>query len=318
MGLTVSMYGYDPARVLALRTETLRAIEALGTVRSSDPAAANAVRIARLTRQNLEEGWMPLLGAITTSTAMSAWRSHGLDADELLDAIGAIVATFDAVSTWVRTGGMDELTDGELVTRLATVTDELAVGLERTGAVDAPLERFDRLLAEVVRRARVGGGEFAHLAWTQLGPTGTTALLDAVTRLDEVRDMGLMNGNERRRHAIRNGLGVLLAAMTTAVPACTSVLAERVAASGLVLDLALSPSAKFSPSALATLAQRAVLHITGDRTIGGQLPVIDLTPQTNRLLRQVAGHPDAATELLRDRTVLRAIATSRRLDADVV
>ena len=76
----VSVYGYDPARVEVLHHRTREALAALATIRSDDPAAADAMLAVARTRDTLEHGWMPFIEAIRTSTVMNAWR-HALDGD---------------------------------------------------------------------------------------------------------------------------------------------------------------------------------------------------------------------------------------------
>ncbi len=70
--------GYEPGRVSELSRRTLEAIDSLGSLASSDPAAAEAIRTVRLTRGNLEDQWMPALRDIERSDAMVRWRTSRL------------------------------------------------------------------------------------------------------------------------------------------------------------------------------------------------------------------------------------------------
>ncbi len=72
--------GYDIERVRALAHRTAEAIDHLRSIRSDDPAAAEAMRTLRLARRNLEDLWMPTLRQIQRSEAMLTWRCSGLDA----------------------------------------------------------------------------------------------------------------------------------------------------------------------------------------------------------------------------------------------
>jgi len=107
---------YDPDRLRALGQRTLDAIAAFDSIRSTDPAAAGAMRAARLARHNLEDLWMPAIRRVERSDAMVSWigarpghrRSPGhpapddaltgaapeplrsLSDDELLDLVDAI------------------------------------------------------------------------------------------------------------------------------------------------------------------------------------------------------------------------------------
>lgn len=65
--------GYDLRRVRALGHRTLDAIAALDAVGSTDPAAADALRVIRLARRNLEDLWMPAIRDIERSNAMIDW-----------------------------------------------------------------------------------------------------------------------------------------------------------------------------------------------------------------------------------------------------
>lgn len=71
---------YDPERIRALRRSTLAAIDELADHRCADPLAADAMRAVRLTRQNLEEQWMPLLDRIAASPALVTWTPAATEA----------------------------------------------------------------------------------------------------------------------------------------------------------------------------------------------------------------------------------------------
>ncbi len=71
--------GYDPARVSVLSRHAAEALDALGQLGSTDPAAAEATRTVRLTRRNLEDRWMPALRDIERSDAMIGWRASQLN-----------------------------------------------------------------------------------------------------------------------------------------------------------------------------------------------------------------------------------------------
>jgi hypothetical protein len=66
-------FGYDPQRVRTLSHHTAAAIDQLRSIRSDDPAAADALRTIKLTRRNLEELWMPTLLQIVRSDALESW-----------------------------------------------------------------------------------------------------------------------------------------------------------------------------------------------------------------------------------------------------
>ena len=80
------------------------------SIRSSDPAAASAMRAVVLTRRNLEDHWLPLIMAIRASNAMVTWSSSVLGG--LADLAGRLGQwlTFDDNTT--------------TVSRFATLNDE--------------------------------------------------------------------------------------------------------------------------------------------------------------------------------------------------
>jgi|TARA_R110002110_G_scaffold75033_1_gene198419 hypothetical protein len=67
--------GYHPQRVDALNWHAREAIADLISIRSSDPAAASAMRAVVQARHNLEDQWLPLIMAIRASNAMVTWSS---------------------------------------------------------------------------------------------------------------------------------------------------------------------------------------------------------------------------------------------------
>ncbi len=94
--------GYEPERVVQLSRRTLEAIDTLGDLTSTDPAAAEAIRTIRLTRSNLEDHWMPALRDIEASDTMVRWRASRLGPFGLrsLSALG------DSLPDHLRPGGL--------------------------------------------------------------------------------------------------------------------------------------------------------------------------------------------------------------------
>ena len=88
----VPTVGYDPARLAVLRTHTIAAIESLRWLTSDDPAAWEAVLAARVTREHLEQIWMPLIDRIIGSDAMVTWQGADLG-EELADVAREILAS---------------------------------------------------------------------------------------------------------------------------------------------------------------------------------------------------------------------------------
>lgn len=69
--------GYQPELVRALERRVRVVVDDLVGVRSSDPAAAEAVSVVAVVRSHLETSWLPLLGRIAASTAMTASGGGG-------------------------------------------------------------------------------------------------------------------------------------------------------------------------------------------------------------------------------------------------
>jgi hypothetical protein len=95
----VSRVGYDPARLAALRARAIAAIGSLRTVVSDDPAAWDAVLTARMTRDHLEQTWLPLIDRIAGSDAMVTWRRADLrGALGSLEAVRALMVLLTVAS----------------------------------------------------------------------------------------------------------------------------------------------------------------------------------------------------------------------------
>ncbi len=134
---------YDPVRIRRLSAHTMASIDALAMLRSSDPAAAGAVRCARLLRHNLEDLWMPLLRRIETSTAMVTWLAGALSTVEsgremIVDWIeDRATRPRDSDSTYAA------IDDDELLVLISFIDDD---GLPSGGP--------ERLASELARRVR--------------------------------------------------------------------------------------------------------------------------------------------------------------------
>jgi hypothetical protein len=197
---------YDPDRLRALGQRTLDAIAALDSIRSSDPAAAGAMRAARLARRNLEELWMPAIRRIERSDAMVSrigvdlgeqWRRtprrpspadtrsrptpgplRSLSDDELLDLVDAI----DRLLTDAPLDGERTDTYGADTLPAKYDLDVLAEELARRVRDDRSFRR--RLLAhapqtvvvgQLVGRAPFPTGFVADLVVSLAGPVGARA-----------------------------------------------------------------------------------------------------------------------------------------------
>ena len=91
--MSAGFIGYDPVRVLQLRTRVITAIEALRGVTSTDDAAADASTTARGVRANLEGPCLALLDRIIASDALLTWLSSFGGFDTLAPALTPAQAT---------------------------------------------------------------------------------------------------------------------------------------------------------------------------------------------------------------------------------
>jgi hypothetical protein len=237
--------GFDPDGVRALGRRTDEAIRGLDAIRSSDPAAAHAMRVLRLTRQTLADHWMPLIRTIESSTAMTRWAAHPLNLDHSgrlraatwlvdtsLQSVGpAIDAAFAAV--------LSRLDDDELLRRLEELCDSHA----RSGTpIDPNDERWvtmiGALAAELdVRLADDRDGSFRR-ALVRAAPgvplialaVGPSSLLDRST-FDLARAMLAVEPWVAELHPFVYEAAVegLLASLRSSPDACLDLLTDELA-----------------------------------------------------------------------------------------
>ena len=91
--MSAGFIGYDPVRILQLRSRVVAAIEALRAVASTDEAAADATASARGVRANLEGPCLALLDRIIASDALLTWLSAFGGFDTLAPALTPAQAT---------------------------------------------------------------------------------------------------------------------------------------------------------------------------------------------------------------------------------
>lgn len=116
---------YDPGRLAPLRDSAAAAFRHLLDARSTEPAAASALRVAASVRGNLEHHWLPAIDRLLASDAMTSWRAVAPPwADGLVGrALGVAIAehAVDLMSRY-----RDELADELLVVLLGAASDEAA------------------------------------------------------------------------------------------------------------------------------------------------------------------------------------------------
>ena len=261
--------GYEPNRIHHLTRRTLEAIDTLGALASSDPAAADAMRTIRLTRRNLEDHWMPALRAIESSDAMVRWRaSH--------------VSTFGLRSGSPAHGPPDHLrtrTDGsatiperrrqwllarlDLLERRAMAADaDRRSGIDAAGTpAPAALEELGRRLSWWVARDDGFATELAALSTSNMlvGRLLDNPGFPISFRSEIVRRMAAPNGPDtgidRDRYAA--SLGAAVASLVDDPAACLDLLLDQPTAYALAAwdDLADTALSDFVASGLG----RAVL-----------------------------------------------------------
>lgn len=320
----MSLHGYDPARVLLLRARTLGSIDALEAIRSSDPEASEAVRVARLARRTLEDTWLPAIDAIHHSTAMRTWRQEiGLGTVTGVRLLARLVDTFGARSTWMTTSPLAHLDDHRLRARLDTAVDALEravlVGARPTDVVSARrtlatilVELLDRTAA---RPPRVPG------PWTALDPAAMARLLDVAVRTAEVTGLGLVPAVDRRRPFEDPLVGVLALVGTGGAigDPLRARLEHHAVASGAIADAVLRAPEVVDLRVIVTVAAAMVRQL-GPEARGARLTPRALpTPaRIDGLIRLIAGAPAGALDLVSDGSVAPVLATTPHLDADAV
>lgn len=313
----MSVHGYDPARMLALRTHVIDAVEGLRRVRCDDPAAGDAMAAVRLVRHTLECSWMPAIDAIHASTAMIRWQRAGTLDTAAHRAIVGLVRHLGAASQWIPTSGLEHLEHHQLRAELL----DAARGLHRAvvtgmGDLAATTVRLGRLVDETLDRARADRAVFTSLVRSLVAPTDVARLLDTLEKLGEAsRSTGHPGGTSQ--DAARS-LAVLLGAISSVDAGALDVLVERAAVAPTLVDAVLDDPGAFEPALVLALAVELVGHLAG---VGRwrTLPRVGVElPRVQALVELVARRPADAAALLAVDEVGAALLTDHRFDPDVV
>lgn len=138
--------GYDPERIETLRRRTARSLDEIASIDCDDPAAVEAIRALRLTRRNLEDHWMPLLGEITSSRSMTHWSSTHRRAGARRPGPDPVRAEWASTGRWLTTSTVAhrDLSGDELLAAL--------VQLDAERRLDPSLAVDDDLTWEIARR----------------------------------------------------------------------------------------------------------------------------------------------------------------------
>ncbi len=73
----MSTIGFDPERTTGLSLHVRSAAAELAGITSSDPLAADTLRVVALTEHNLRTSWLPLLDRIAATEALTNWAQSG-------------------------------------------------------------------------------------------------------------------------------------------------------------------------------------------------------------------------------------------------
>ena len=163
----MSLVGFDPELLLALRLAVRRAADELLALRCGDPAAADAIATIDMARRDLTDRWEPLVQRVLASGALTdtiwlggALLDIGLDDDEfeaLLADLGLAVPTrstgFDDWSSLCRSLG-----DERMAVAQALVDDPENLDLRRR------LDDLDAALVTVAERYAAGPHD-GHVRW---------------------------------------------------------------------------------------------------------------------------------------------------------
>lgn len=321
MGRVVNSIGYDPARIVLLRSRVRESIAALRSIRSADPAAATALRVVRLLRQNLEDSWLPLVDALHESTAMSEWRQGA----ELVGVAGVagVIHQFGAVSRWIPTLGMDHVPDRRLVDALGAAAGRFdhAV-ISGRDDVDVASRALRRISRETARRLESDrDGEFAALLHERLGQRGVQQLLHGLDSTGELRrfDTWAEGGPAGHVLGIQRSIGVILGRLAAVDQGVLDALVDKVAMSSVLADVVARDPVSFEPRAVAALAAELVAHVAGvGRWASAPRVVVDVAGRADALLEVVSSSPNEALMLLAEPELGAALVTSERFDSDAV
>jgi hypothetical protein len=166
--------GYHPQRVDALNWHAREAIADLMSIRSSDPAAASAMRAVVLARRNLEEQWLPLIMAIRASNAMVTWSSSLLIVfADIAERFGQWL-TFDDSAVTLTATPFATMSDDDLLHELY-VAGHLNTDGDGNGSITERIENGDLFWSD----------EFADLA-TELATRVAVDKTFAIRLIDEI------------------------------------------------------------------------------------------------------------------------------------
>jgi len=248
---------YDPARIRDLSRRTVVSIESLSSLRSTDQAAADALRTIRLARQNLEDLWMPLLREIEDSGAMVSWLSIALDN---VQASGARVAEWFALNTADTAGSGGDLewteytekTNQEVLDWLAYASKIPFPWGERFGRANTALNGFSEDLANRV----IADADFAKSLIALAPTTPIIALATGEADFPDRFTAGVVSAMLSSAPWVS---GLEAQSKAEAVQVAMATLREN---AGAVLDVLTDPGALLTLASWSLLDTKAVQEFT--------------------------------------------------------
>jgi hypothetical protein len=225
--------GYEPARLHQLVRRTLEAIDQLDHVRSGDPAAADAIRVVRLARSNLEDHWMRALREIERSDAMVRWRSIRLGSAGLRSLTGRVTPLPDHLASGTSaTVAMSAQHRGALLAELDWLERRASIGdVAGSAPTDDELAALGRRVAAWVRRDAIFADRLVELSVSNMLVAGLlgAARFPSSFAAAVVRRMAAPNGPDsgvdHDRYA--TSLSIALSSLADDPTACLDLLLDE-------------------------------------------------------------------------------------------
>ncbi len=167
----MTLLGYDPFLLDALRRHVRRAADSLATIRSGDPLAADAVRVAREVQRLMEFDWLPSIGAVLGDDPLG--RPGGADATATSMGRWALPLSADGSAGVQRLDDAAWATTFDDLARRRLELAQLLVDDPEDPAARRALASLDAEISAAAARYAAAAPRDGHVRWFP------TALLDA-------------------------------------------------------------------------------------------------------------------------------------------
>ena len=159
----MTFLAYDPERLASLRLQMAAAVDERRRVASTDPAAADALRVVRLALDVLDHVWMPFVTTLLATDPLARGVPHELGDLTLLrlDVTGV-----HALAQTVAEADPSQLADDErMMSRLAAEMELIGAHPELVRALLADLDEMEPYVAAIlVSHLGLRGAELAEVA----------------------------------------------------------------------------------------------------------------------------------------------------------